>query len=113
MNLTFMCDPTERAMPMNERTMLWVCDGPRKIGLISADRDESADRNHTLAVWKARVLHENFDPFLHEHEPDKEGKHPHVESDNDGFTSLVHPKAMSLSEARQWVRDNYVKLRKK
>lgn len=109
MSIRFLSDENERHLPMHERSMLWACDGDEKIAMFSAhfEGDESKDRNQSVALWKVRMLHGKFDPFIHEHTPDPEGKNHHVEADDDGFTSLVNPEPMTISDARQWVRDNY------
>lgn len=110
MGLTFLCDPDERHLPMHERSTLWVCDGPKRIATISAvDTDDSANRSHATAIWTARIHHKQFDPFSHSHEPAEEDEDPipHISASDDGLLSLQNPKAMSLSEARSWVREHY------
>lgn len=110
MALTFLCDPDERHLPMHERKTLWVCDGPKRIATINTvDGDNSSGRSHETALWNARIHHKQFDPFSHSHEPseDENDPIPHVSASDDGLLALHNPKAMSLSEARTWVRDNY------
>lgn len=111
MALTFRCDPDERHLPMAQRSVLWVLDGDKKIGMIAAesgskmDSEVSSDRNQGLAIWKARLLHSHFSPFDHHDEPHE--TEPHVEMDESGFSMLVNPKKMDMSTARQWVRKHY------
>lgn len=105
--LTFLTDPDERHLPMGQRTKVWVCDEGKRIATLSAVDDESASRNSDVAIWNARIHHKQFDPFMHDHEHDEEQNNVHVTSSEDGMLSLNNPKHLSLSDARQWVRDNY------
>lgn len=110
MGLIFLCDPDERHLPMHERTTMWVCDHGKRIATLSAaDTDGSAERSADTAVWTARIHHKQFDPFSHDHEPSEDEDDPvaHVASSEDGMLSLVNPNAMSLSDARSWVREHY------
>lgn len=106
--LTFLCDPEERHLPMSKRSTVWVCDEGKRIATLSSTiEDPSESRNGVVGMWKARIHHKQFDPFMHDHEPDEEESNVHVASDDAGVLSLINPKQMSLSDARQWVRDNY------
>lgn len=110
MPLTFRCDPEERHLPMAERSVLWVLDGDKKIGMVAADtsrldQEVSATRNQGLAIWKARLLHSHFSPFEHHDKP--HDTEPHVEVEDSGYSMLVNPKTVDMTTARQWVRDNY------
>lgn len=113
MSLRYLCDEQERHLPMAKRSKLWVLDGDEKIGMITAESDESADRNQALAIWKAGVLHSHFDPFDHIKEyGDHDDKSPHIKHDDDGYTTLVNPQSMTVGQARKWIKDNYRKARK-
>mgnify|MGYP003365349025 CR=1 FL=1 len=109
MALTFRCEPEERHLPMAQRSVLWVLDGDKKIGMVAADssldQEASAGRNQGQAIWKARLLHSHFSPFEHHDKP--HDTEPHVEQDDSGYSMLVNPKSVDMSTARQWVRDNY------
>lgn len=107
--LTFLCDPDEMHLPMHERSTVWVCDEGKRIATLSAVDDESETRSQSTAMWTARLHHKQFDPFAYNHEPDEENPdEPHVSGSEDGLLSLVNPKQMSISDARQWVRDHYI-----
>lgn len=110
MALTFRCDPDERHLPMAKRSVLWVLDGDKKIGMVATDssqtdQEASSGRNQGLAIWKARLLHSHFSPFEHHDKP--HDSEPHVETDDSGYTMLVNPKASDMSTARQWIRKHY------
>lgn len=105
--LTFLSDPEERHLPMHERSNVWVCDGEKRIATISAVDDESVDRSQTTAMWTAKLHHKQFDPFMHDHEYDEENPNVHVSQSEEGLLSLKNPQQLSISDARQWVRDHY------
>lgn len=105
--LSFLCDPTERHLPMHQRTVVHVCDGPKRIATLSATDDESEDRSESTAMWTARVHHKQFDPFMHDHEPNEDETNVHVSASEEGLVSLHNPTKMGISDARQWVRDVY------
>lgn len=107
--LTFLSDPDEKALPFSERTRFWVCDGPKRIATLSlsaVDDDTTSALNQATAMWSVKMHHGTFDPFSHHHEA-HEGE-PYVQAEEDGYTELVHPKNMTLKDARKWVKDNYV-----
>jgi len=106
--LTFLCDPEERHLPMHERTSVWVCDGEKRIATLSTNIDDpSEQRSQTTAMWTAKLHHKQFDPFMHDHEYNEEKPNVHVEQSEEGLLSLKNPQQLSISDARQWVRDNY------
>lgn len=110
MALTFRCEPNERHLPMAQRTVLWVLDGDKKIGMVASDTSQldtevSATRNQGLAIWKARLLHSHFASLEHHEKP--HDAEPHVEVDETGYSMLVNPKTVDMATARQWIRDNY------
>lgn len=109
MGLIFLCDPDERELPMHERKTMWVCDHGKRIATISAVESDGAVRDPGTALWTARMHHKQFDPFSHDHEPSEDEDNPvsHISASEDGMLSLVNPTAMSLSEARAWVREHY------
>lgn len=105
--LTFLSDPNERHLPMDKRTVVHVCDGPKRIATLSSVDDESETRSDSTAMWTARVHHKQFDPFMHDHEHDETEDNVHVSASEEGLLSLHNPKKLGISEARQWVRDVY------
>lgn len=118
--LTFLCDPDERHLPMAQRTKMWVCDGDKRVATLTSHAstpkpmdgiespDESADRSQQTAMWSAKIHHQQFDPFAHDHDEfDEDNPQIHVARSEEGLLSLVNPNKQSLSDARQWVRDHY------
>lgn len=95
---------------MHQRTSVWVCDGDKRIATLSADANQeaSSDRSQTTAMWSAKIHHKQFDPFMHDHELDEENPSSHVTASEEGLLSLHNPKKLSIADARQWVRDNYI-----
>lgn len=104
--ITYKYDKAEAKLPLSQRKKWLVYLGSDQIAVISTSEDPSSDRSHSLRIWKAKMLHNAFDPFdfpHHDDETEEEKTKPHVKL-HENKPMLVNPQPMTMSEARSWVK---------
>jgi len=103
--ITYKSVKSEAKLPLAQRRNWDVYLGSRLIASISTDQDDIASaRSHSLRIWKARMYTGGFDPFEFPHrEDDEEKTHPHILL-LDSTPTLINPQAMTMSEARSWIK---------
>lgn len=105
--IMYKCAENQRNKPLALRTHWDVYDGTECIATIDTKNEPSSERSHSLRIWNAKLRGAVFDPFdfphIDEDAPEEGLTQPYVRVAN-GTTELVNPQAMTMGEARSWVK---------
>lgn len=103
MRLSYRSDKQQRRVPLAERTRWDVYRGEECVATIDTKNEPSSERSHSLRIWNAKLRGKVFDPFDFPHVDDEDEKQPYVILE-EGTPTLINPQAMTMAEARSWVK---------
>lgn len=113
MRISYRCLKDERSLPIAERTHWDVLYGKERIGTISAEDDISANRSHSIRVWKAR-LNKGFNAFEFPHVDEEDNDittEPYIVTNDvaevDHNLELHNPQLLTMKEARVWISNTF------